>query len=629
MSDPITFGIISVLTSLLFKGGEKLAEKAAEDGYEHKGKILEFLQNRLKGEPLTSLKLLEENPTDSEIQGEFAGQIERLVSKDKKLAEDLKKLLKQLQNNIPKAEKKKKKAIFNFNVSQYVVKSGEFREHEDRLNTLQKLFDRTSLDETEERLELSERINEQRDLIESFKQDVIKLAETFDHIELNTKRLKEAKEHFEKGEITEARVLLEDAAEERLDAKTRALAKKKDYEENVLPTLQNVAAEYLLLAHTTALNYENLNRFEETCSYFRASIESNRNQDNLFQFARFLHEHNRVDEVKIIYQDLLEYIDKDSNDPDGDLRATVFNNLGILHMNDNELNLSVTAFQESLTILRVIASQNHLGFIPKVALILSNLGLVYTNLNEFQKAEDVLNEALTIYRNLLSHNASFFGHYLAACLNNMGIFNKRRQNYREAKDNYDEALSLRRELAKKDPNAHKPDIAMLLTNLGNLTYTVIEIKEGEAAFIEALEIYREFAQKNPFKYEPYLAVTLHNLGALYARQDNLLAAEERMEESLTIRRRLIKNNRLLFEIEVASSLANLSAVFSRLNRDKNEITSLALEALTILFPYLKTAPYIQPVFGIAYNVMSKAGFSHDEIKQKVDRLIVEREKSFT
>src|ERR1044072_9651782 len=75
------------------------------------------------------------------------------------------------------------------NASIVIGKSGEYRELKDHLDTLQKLFDKTPENETQERLELSEKINKQKAFLESFKQDVLRLAETFDKIELNTECL--------------------------------------------------------------------------------------------------------------------------------------------------------------------------------------------------------------------------------------------------------------------------------------------------------------------------------------------------------------------------------------------------------------------------------------------------------
>lgn len=508
------------------------------------------------------------------------------------------------------------------NATLVIGKSGKYRTLADHLRILEELFKNLPRNDAAKRLEISGKINEQRALMESFKQDVMRLAETFNRVELSTERLKKAKEHFENGEIMEARVLLEDAEEERLDTKKRALAKEKDYKENVLPTLRTIADEYLIMAQTTALNYEDSDRFEKACHYFRASIESNRNLNNLFEFAKFLHEHNQIDEAKTIYMDLLEHFAPDAH---SDERATILNNLGILYMNNTEPDLAVKAFQRALEILRALATENYLGFIPKVALTLSNVGLLHTYHNAFEEADEELTEALAIYRDLISHNEAFFGHYLAATLNNKGILNKRRKRFAEAKDNYYKALGIRRELAKKDPHSHKPDIAMLLTNLGNLTNSVIPFKEREDAFLEALKIYRQFAQKDPHIYEPFLSVTLHNLGTLYAQEGNFPAAKQQLENALSIRRVLTKNNPQRFEIDLAGTLANLSAVFTELRKEKDETVSLALEALTILFPYYKIAPYTKEAFHIAYNAMIKAKFSPEEIQQKVAEMIAEKE----
>lgn len=214
------------------------------------------------------------------------------------------------------------------NASIVIGKSGEYRELKDHLDTLQKLFDKTPENETQERLELSAKINEQKAFLKSFEQDVVKLAETFDKIELNSERLQKAKEYFDKGEITEARVLLEDAEEERSSFVSRALDKQKDYKENVLPALQNAAAEYLILAQATGLDFDNPNRSKDTRHYYRRSIESYPSIENLFAYAYFLEEHSPFGEAIKIYQRLIREFGSELSLED---YSGLLNNLGGLH----------------------------------------------------------------------------------------------------------------------------------------------------------------------------------------------------------------------------------------------------------------------------------------------------------
>lgn len=95
------------------------------------------------------------------------------------------------------------------NITQILGKSYQYKDLLERLNEQQEIFDLIPENNTEKRLKISGKINELKSLIEQFKQDVLSLAATFEKIEINTERLKRAKEFFDRGELSEARSVLE------------------------------------------------------------------------------------------------------------------------------------------------------------------------------------------------------------------------------------------------------------------------------------------------------------------------------------------------------------------------------------------------------------------------------------
>ena len=103
-------------------------------------------------------------------------------------------------------------------------------------------------EETEERLAISKKINGLKDQIKQFKQDVLRFAEQFNQIEINTERLKQAKEFFDKGEIGEARAILEDDLEQMQDEHNRLLQEREKFEKGILPKLKNNSNEFFILA---------------------------------------------------------------------------------------------------------------------------------------------------------------------------------------------------------------------------------------------------------------------------------------------------------------------------------------------------------------------------------------------
>jgi hypothetical protein len=490
------------------------------------------------------------------------------------------------------------------NASIVIGKSGEYRELKDHLDTLQKLFDKTPESETQERLELSEKINKQTAFLKSFEQDVVKLAETFDKIELNTDRLQKAKEYFDKGEITEARVLLEDAEEERAGFVSHARGKQKEYEEKILPGLQNASDEYLILAQTTALNFENPNRFEDTCRYYEQSIATYPFFDNLFAYAEFLQAHLQYEEAAEVYERLKiefasglspkahamllhnlarlhrarnehEMAEKEyeealtirrklaANPQDHSPAylldvAMTLNSRATLHLTQNEHETAEKEYKDALEIIQELAKQNPQMYLPHVAIALNNLALLHHDRNEHEAAEKEYKEALGIRRKLAEQNPQMYLREVATTLNNLATLHHDRGEFETAAKEYGEALEIRRKLAAKDPQAYLPDVAFSLNRLAILHHDRKELEAAEKKYDAVLEIRQKLAEKNPEAYLPDVATTLNSLAILHSEQEEFEAAEKGYTEALAIYRSLTENKTQAYLRDLATTLTNLA-----------------------------------------------------------------------
>ena len=191
------------------------------------------------------------------------------------------------------------------NITQILANSYQHNELLDKIKTKQELFDLQPEENTERRLQLSVEINDLQDTFKQFKRDVLALAETFNKIEINTDSLRRAKEFFDKGDIGEARAVLETELEQMQDEQTHWLKEKEHFEKDVLPNLLNNSEEFYLLAMATQTNYANPNRFEDTCKYFEDSIKSYPTKYNVFNYAKFLQEHNKFKEAATYYSQFL------------------------------------------------------------------------------------------------------------------------------------------------------------------------------------------------------------------------------------------------------------------------------------------------------------------------------------
>jgi tetratricopeptide (TPR) repeat protein len=249
-------------------------------------------------------------------------------------------------------------------------------------------------EETEERLAISKKINGLKDQIKQFKQDVLRFAEQFNQIEINTERLKQAKEFFDKGEIGEARAILEDDLEQMQDEHNRLLQEREKFEKGILPKLKNNSNEFFILALSKQTDYRDSNWFESTCTYFEKSIEAFPTEINVFEFAVFLQNHNQFLKAENYYQKFLTEFPATINLLN---KAGALNNLAVLHRAKNELESALQEYEEALEIRRELAKENPSAYLPDVAMTLINIGIYYQAcVSNREVSINCLIEAITI-----------------------------------------------------------------------------------------------------------------------------------------------------------------------------------------------------------------------------------------
>jgi tetratricopeptide (TPR) repeat protein len=280
-------------------------------------------------------------------------------------------------------------------VNLILPQSCEYKDLLDQLNREEKYFKKLTADEQQERLETSEKINNLKKLIEQFKNNVLQLAEQFNRIEINTDRLRRAKEFFDKGEFGEARAVLKTELEQMQNEQTRLLEEKKRYETEVLPKLVNNSEEFLILAISTSTDYTNPGRYQDTCNYFERSIQSCANKSNVFQYALFLYQHNEFTIAEKYYsQCLVDFASRLSHKE----KAEVLNNLAHLHSYQNRYEEALTEYKEALQIYRILTETNPEDYLPYVGLTLTNLTNLYSTQNNYEAALKVYEEASQIYQ---------------------------------------------------------------------------------------------------------------------------------------------------------------------------------------------------------------------------------------
>jgi tetratricopeptide (TPR) repeat protein len=361
-------------------------------------------------------------------------------------------------------------------VTQILGKSYDYNELLDQLKTQQKLFVRTPEDEQPERLEISAKINDLENRIKQFKEDVLRLAEQFNRIEINTDRLKRAKEHFDKGEIGESRAVLLCDLEPMTDENDYLIKQRDNFEQDVLPKLKANSEEFLILALSTQSNYDNPNWFEDTCSYFERSINAFAIKSNVFSYAEFFADNLKFNEAKFYYEKYL-------HDFAGDI------------------------------------------MIGEDALILHNLAGIHLEQKKFKEAMSEYRKVLQIFRKLREENPDNDNilQYISATLYGIALVNKDQNNFKEAFSNCKKALRISKKFAKIDSKTYFADDEHQI-ELAKVSYTLSELLVDNNDCIQALkhikeasEIYTDLAKKNPSKHSHYVFLMMIRLSKFYQK----------------------------------------------------------------------------------------------------------------
>lgn len=219
------------------------------------------------------------------------------------------------------------------NITQILNNSFQYNDLLDKIKDKQELYDLLPENNLKRRLTVSAELKQLQETLEQFKKDVSSLAESFNKIEINTDRLRRAKEYFDKGDIGESRAVLETELEKMQDEQSLLLEKKEHYEKNILPHLINNSEEFLLLALATQTDFDNPGHFNDACMYFENSIKSYASINNQLKYAEYLFHRNAREKVEEIYLNLFDNFYTQATLKE---KADILDGLAIIHSTQHE-----------------------------------------------------------------------------------------------------------------------------------------------------------------------------------------------------------------------------------------------------------------------------------------------------
>ncbi|MBV6441637.1 MAG: hypothetical protein EPGJADBJ_03323 [Saprospiraceae bacterium] len=414
-------------------------------------------------------------------------------------------------------------------------------------------------------------LNAERDSVQKietrFREDVIRLAETFSTIKLNSERLRLAKQLFDEGKIHEADNVL--SAKEMQREGDALLARKERAQQTLQETdslLLVKADEYAMKARLKVLDYADPLRYDSAQIYFEQSRRYAETIENLKDFANLLYSQNQSHR-SIAYLEKAMQLAHSEND-----EALLARDLGHCYYTNQKMAEAEKMYLRSLEIRERLAASNPAQFEPGLAMTAMNLGIFYEAVQKMVESEKMYLRSLEIYERLAKSNPAQFEPDLANTAMNLGVFYYTNLKMVESEKMYLRSLEIYERLVKSNPAQFEPDLANTAMNLGLYYATVQKMAESEKMYLRSLEIYERLAKSNPAQFEPNLARTAMNFGNFYKAVQKMAESEKMYLRSLEIYERLAASNPAQFEPDLEKVLECLGIYFAAIHKNADAET---------------------------------------------------------
>lgn len=487
--------------------------------------------------------------------------------------------------------------IINFNnYDEYVLLTKEINDLEEDLK---------SIKDAQRRQNKENILREKYKRKEFFKKEVIRLFEIFNSIELNTERLKLAKEYFEKGEIKHADAIL--VSEQLKKDQTKLLdiqRQKRDELEKINFDLRNNAIEFYIKAQTTVLNDETSDKFKLVCNCFENSLKSYFIPQVSLAFASFLREYNHLKEAATYFHKTLEYI----NCLNGVELAFAFTEMGMFCEEFDELDLAEELFEKAISLYSDLSSNsnkyekkifqcNHYladiyfskenykyaenAYLAVVnywksrikedpeleiylAVALQHLALTHSILNENDVAETELVKCLDIFNRFAKKEPKQFDSYLPPIYLLLGKIYLSKKDFKKAGEYFVKALNLITDLLFNNIDLYLINYAFYLYIIGKYLLDISLLDESEFAVKYSLNIYVSLNSEAGDIYKPMIASLIYTLGNVFFKKDDFNSAEKCMKDSIEIYESI--DNKEKYKEELDNINKNLSLVYIKNNK---------------------------------------------------------------
>jgi len=259
---------------------------------------------------------------------------------------------------------------------------------------------------------------------------------------------------------------------------------------------------------------------------------------------------DEFDKALHFYEDALVIRRKRLGTNSLDYAATAFNAGQSLHQK-GELDQAVELYREFLRVALMKFGHSH----RDVAVVLSGIAQIHQEKREYDKALELYEESLCAGRAALGEYHS----EIAMLLNRMGNFYFERERLEDALRCYRRGLRIERRVLPTD----HPNIVVTLSNLGEIHRQRYEWDDAATMYCDALEILRK-------KYENHvdIASTLNTIGLIHDQRGDACLSLRYLQEALIMRRKLLGDD----HIDVSATLVYIGTILYR-----KSVFSVAME----------------------------------------------------
>ena len=378
----------------------------------------------------------------------------------------------------------------NSSINVIINKSADYKNLLDDLNELKEHLEDIPVEEKYQNKinRLKGKIFLKESEIEQFKLEVIRLADAFSKISVDTSRLVRAKEYFEEGKFKEADAILKlfDIDKDQITLLS-ARDKKDDELKEINNHLRDNSNEYYVKAQVVKLNNYTSNKFSEIFNLYKKSIKSYSGFDNNSGMADFFIDNQKYGLAVPYLLVALEHKDESDLITIGSLLTS----LGVCSNEQGKFEDAETYYLDSLKILNENKDQKDNVYMNKIAITNMNIGVVFLDSNKPEKALSFLEKSLELYREHPIDSNKYLSD-LSACLNNISKYYREIGKYHEGILALEEAVEIRRRLVDSEPIQYSYKLGNLLGNLAMVAVDKKDFVLAEEHFVEAvrrLEVY--------------------------------------------------------------------------------------------------------------------------------------------